>query len=233
MEVDDEEVFHRNSFIYYRACPVVAAVGAAGGWSIIKNSSGIKVYERAVPPDLMEYMGVTAIDAKMEVIGEVLRDVPNFNKWQADCFGAQVEKKFDKNTMVIYMVLNPPLIEGRDIVLKNKTVYDWDNSKALITFAATDEVKIPVQKKRTRVTVMKGSYDMEYLGRSRTKFVYKLLVDPAGTFPRNGLFSNERISIQHAEDLKKIGRRREICQSLRKELKKKQISKKGREMRSM
>ena len=45
---------------------------AAGEWSKIKDSSGIKVYERKVPgTDLMEYVGVTTINAKMEVIGEV------------------------------------------------------------------------------------------------------------------------------------------------------------------
>lgn len=164
-------------------------LGAAGGWSLIKNSSGIKVYERAVPPNLMEYMGVTAIDAKMEIIGEVLRDVPSFNKWQSDCLGAQVEKKFDKNNMVIYMVLTPPLIDGRDIVLKNKTMYDWDNARLLITFQATDEVKIPLEKNRTRVKVMTGSYEMEYLGRTKTKFTYKLLVDPGGDIPKKMAYS--------------------------------------------
>jgi hypothetical protein len=158
---------------------------AEGGWSLVKNSGGIKVYERAVPgSDLMEYMGVTTINEKMEIIGELLRDVPKYNTWIADCYGAQVEKKYDRNTMVIYMVLKPPIIEERDIILKDKAVYDWDNARANISFTATEEVRIPLEESRVRVTVMKGVFDMEYLGRDRTKFIYRLLVDPAGSIPK-------------------------------------------------
>jgi hypothetical protein len=158
---------------------------AAGSWSMVKNGSGIKVYERSVPgTDLMEYMAVTAIDEKMEVIGEVLRDVPSYRNWIADCYGAQVEKKYDRNTMAIYMVLTPPVIQERDVALKDKTVYDWDSARAAISFAATEEIKIPLEKKRVRVTMMNGIFDMEFLGRNRTKFIYRLLVDPAGDIPK-------------------------------------------------
>ncbi|MBN2158225.1 MAG: hypothetical protein JW807_02430 [Spirochaetes bacterium] len=158
---------------------------SAASWSKIKDSSGIKVYERAVPgTDLMEYMGVTTIDAKMEVIGEVLRDVPRYNKWLADCYGAQVEKKFSKNDMVIYMVLKPPVIQERDIVLKDRTVYDYANGNALISFQATEEVKIPLEDKRVRVKIMNGLFRMDYLGRAKTKFIYTLKVDPGGDIPK-------------------------------------------------
>lgn len=170
---------------FFSALLMLQPAGAAGGWSKIKESSGIKVYERAVPgTELMEYMGVTTIDAKMEVIGEVLRDVPNYNKWLADCYGAQVEKKFSKNDMVIYMVLKPPVIQERDIVLKDKTMYDYENGKALISFQATDEVKIPLEDKRVRVTIMTGLFQMDYLGRAKTKFIYSLKVDPGGDIPK-------------------------------------------------
>jgi hypothetical protein len=165
--------------------PGLQPAGAAGGWELAKNSSGIKVYERSVPgTDLMEYMGVVTIDAKMEVIGEVLRDVKNMNKWLADCYGAQVEKQISRNDMVIFMVLRPPIIQERDIVLKDKTVYDYENGKASITFQATDEVKIPLEEKRVRVTNMTGLFDMEYLGRNKTRFIYRLMVDPGGSIPK-------------------------------------------------
>jgi hypothetical protein len=163
---------------------------AAGEWSKIKDSSGIKVYERKVPgTDLMEYVGVTTINAKMEVIGEVLRDAPQFRLWIADCYGAQIEKKYDRNTFVMYMILKPPIIEQRDIILKDKAVYDYDNGRAVISFFCTDEVKIPIEKGRTRVTVMNGVFDMEYLGRDKTKFVYRLKVDPAGDIPKKVAYS--------------------------------------------
>ena len=162
-----------------------AYAGTPGAWVLVKNSCGIKVYERSVPgTDLMEYMAVTPIDEKMEVLGEVLRDVPAYRNWIADCYGAQVEKQYDRNTMAIYMVLKPPIIQERDVALKDKTVYDWDRARAAISFAATEEIRIPLEKGRTRVTMMNGVFDMEFLGRNRTKFVYRLLVDPAGDIPK-------------------------------------------------
>ncbi len=163
---------------------------AAAVWSMVKDSNGIKVYERSVPgTDLMEYMAVTTIDEKMEVIGELLRDVPMFSSWQTDCSNAQVKKQYDRNSMLIYMVLNPLIIQKRALLLKNKTVYDWDNAGCVISFKATNEVEIPEEKKTVRVTVMDGEYRMEYLGRDKTKFIYRLLVDPAGDIPKKLAYS--------------------------------------------
>lgn len=167
---------------------------AGGGWRLAKNSGGIKVYERAVPgTDLMEYVGVTTIDAKMEVIGEVLRDVKNYNAWIADCSGTRVEKTLSRNDMVIFMILKPPIIQERDVVLKDRTVYDYANGKAYIFFQATDDVKVPLVKNRVRVTDMTGLFDMEYLGRNKTKFIYKLRVDPGGSIPRKVAYAVMKI----------------------------------------
>lgn len=161
------------------------ATFAAGGWSKIKESNGIKLYERpVVGTDLMEYLAVTTIDAKMEVIGEALRDVPKYPEWVADCASAAIEKKYDRNTFVMYLILDPFMIEDRDIVLKDETVYDYDNGKAKISFFCTDEVKKPQVKGRTRVTVMDGLFQMEFLGRDKTKFIYRLKTDPAGDIPK-------------------------------------------------
>ena len=160
-------------------------LSADGGWTLIKDSDGIKVYERPVTGTaLMEYMGVTLIDAKIEVIGEVLRDVPSYPTWLTDCHCARVAKKYDRNTLVIHIELKPPIIKVRDVVLKDKAVYDWNNGKALVTFTATEEVPIPHDKDRVRVTDMIGTFDMEYFGRDKTKFIYKLRVDPAGDIPK-------------------------------------------------
>ncbi|HON59570.1 MAG TPA: hypothetical protein PLT45_08580 [Smithella sp.] len=158
---------------------------AAGGWSKIKESNGIKLYERPVAgTDLMEYMAVTTIDARMEVIGEALRDVPKYPEWVADCSSAIIEKKYDRNTFVMYLILNPFMIEDRDIVLKDETVYDYDHGNAKINFFCTDEIKMPPVRGRTRVTVMNGLFQMEFLAREKTKFIYKLKTDPAGNIPK-------------------------------------------------
>ncbi|MDI6742089.1 MAG: START domain-containing protein [Smithella sp.] len=178
----------------------------SGAWTKIKDSRGIKLYERSVPgTDLMEYMGVTVIDEKMEVIGEALRDIPKYTEWLADCESARVEKKYDRNTFVLYLVLDPPVIKKRDVVLRNSAVYDYDNGNARINFFATDEVTVPVEQKNVRVTNMKGLFKMEYLGRNKTKFIYQLLSDPSGGIPRKVAYvSMKNYPFDSLRDLKKI-----------------------------
>ena len=169
---------------------MTGVVNAADGWAKVKDSNGIKLYERSVPDtDLKEYMAVTTMDAKMEVIGEALRDVSQYTQWLSDCESARVEKKYDRNTYIIYIIQNPLLIKKRDIVLKNETLYDYENGRAKVTFFCTDEVKIPLEKKHIRIAVMNGLFQMEYIGRNKTKFIYKLKVDPAGDIPKKVAYS--------------------------------------------
>jgi hypothetical protein len=162
-----------------------SSAGAADNWTLIKNRDGIKTYERTVlGTDLKEFIAVTTIDARMEVIGEALRDVAEYPRWISDCAEAILKKKYDRNTYVLYLILNPPLIEKRDILLKNETLYDYENGNAVIKFFSTGEMKVPLEKNTTRVTTMNGLYKMEYIGRDKTKFIYKLKVDPSGSIPQ-------------------------------------------------
>jgi hypothetical protein len=169
----------------FLAAAVLSPVCAFGQeWSLVKEGNGIRSYERSIPDSkLKEFMGVTVIDAGMDVIGEALRDVESFPQWQTDCNQARVLKQYDRNTMVIFMSLEPPVLNQRDLVLKDTAVYDWDHGKALITFSVTDEVEVPPEKGCVRLQTMNGSYEMEYLGREKTKFTYKLMVDPNVSFP--------------------------------------------------
>lgn len=179
---------------------------AAGGWTKIKDSNGIKLYERPVAgTDLMEYLGVSTIDEKMEVIGEALRDIPLYPEWLADCQIARVAKKYDRNTFVLHLTLNPPVIKKREVVLKNEAVYDYDNGDARINFFATDEVNVPVTGKNVKVTTMKGLFKMEYLGRDKTKFIYKLLSDPSGDIPKKIAYASmKNYPYNSLKGLKKI-----------------------------
>jgi hypothetical protein len=163
---------------------IILPAQASENWTLLKNSDGIRSYERPVPgTKLKEFMAVTVIDAGMEVVGEALRDVQTYPLWLTDCATAKVEKKYDRNSMVIYMALTPPVLKQRDLVLKDKALYDWDNGKANVTFTSTEEIKVPAKDGCVRLSNMKGAFTMEYLGRNKTKFVYKLIVDPQVSFP--------------------------------------------------
>lgn len=192
--------------LFLAGCLFTVPADASGEWKKIRDSSGIKLYERSVPgSDLMEYMGVSVIEEKMEVIGEALRDIARYPEWLSDCQSARVEKKYDRNTFVLYLVLNPPVIKKRDVVLRNAAIYDYDNGNARVDFFATDEINVPLVAKNVRVTNMKGQFKMEYLGRSKTKFIYKLLSDPSGDIPKKVAYASmKNYPFNSLRDLKKI-----------------------------
>ncbi len=182
---------------------LAGTVNAAGGWSKVKESNGIKLYERSVPgTDLKEFMAVTVLDAKMEVIGEALRDVQRYTEWQTDTESVQIVKKYDRNSFVMHIIQDPPVIEKRDIVVKNETLYDYENGRAVITFYSTEEVKVPLKKNHVRITSMNGLFQMEYLGRNKTKFIYKLKADPAGNIPKK--LANATMKYYPYNSLKKL-----------------------------
>ena len=166
-------------------CFLSSNAAAKNGWKQTKDRKGIKLYERPVKgTDLMEYMAAGTIDARIEVIGEALRDVPHFNKWLADCDESFVLKSFNRNNMIIYLLLGPPIIQDRDLILKDTVTYKYDDSLAIVKFECTKDLDVPPVEKTVRVTVMTGNFTMEYLGRDKTKFIYSLKVDPAGSIPK-------------------------------------------------
>jgi len=134
--------------------------------------------------DLKEFIAITLIDARMEVVGEVFRDIEAQPLWMSTCIEARIVKKIDRNRLIIYTVMNSPWpAKDRDIVIKNDTMYDLKNGKGLITFEALKEPLVPLRKDRVRITELIGSFKMEYLGRDKTKLIYRQIVNPGGDVP--------------------------------------------------
>lgn len=178
----------------------------AQGWSLIKDSNGIKLFERPISgTDLMEYMAVGTIDARIEVIGEALRDISTWKDWVADCKGTQLLKQITRDDMIVYLVLEPPVIDDRDVIIKDKTTYDYEGGKAVVDFAATSEMTVPIQEGRIRVTIMNGVFDMEFLGREKTKFCYYLKTDPAGDIAKSVAYAvMKNYPYDSISDLRKV-----------------------------
>jgi len=149
------------------------------------NKNGVKQYQRTVKgSDLKEFIAITVIDARMEVVGEVFRDIKAQPLWMPTCIESRIVKKIDRNKMIIYAVMNSPWpTKDRDLVVKNNTIYDLKNGRGIITFKAVKEPLVPLRKDRVRITELTGSYKMEYLSRDKTKLIYRQMVDPGGDVP--------------------------------------------------
>jgi hypothetical protein len=180
------------------AAPATATANSAGApvdddrfainedeWELIINKNGVQTYRmRHKGTAVQTFKGVTFVDAKIEVIGEVLRDIPSYPKWMAKFKDTQILKTIDRNTYVFHTGIKTPFIyENRDLVVENKTTYNFDNGTAFLQFWAAKDYQYPAQKGYFRIDLLEGNYLLEYFGRDKTRVSYQYRSDPGGNIP--------------------------------------------------
>lgn len=173
--------------LFVIACLLLAGIdlSAAGKWKLEKNSDGIKSYSRSVPgTDILEIKAITVIDARMEVVGEVLRDVSAMPRWMADCSEARIVKMFNRNDMIVHIVLDFPMpVNDRDLVVRSSSIYDLKHARGIVNLRAAEHPDAPLKKGRVRMSTFSGTYQLEYLSRNKTGVIYSYRADPGGNIP--------------------------------------------------
>ncbi|MFW5989335.1 MAG: START domain-containing protein [Desulfosudaceae bacterium] len=165
---------------------LTAAGLAESEWEHLYTKDGIEIYKKTLPgTDVCAFKGVGFVDAKMEVIGCVLRDIPAYPQWMAKCKKALVLKDIDRNTKILYNVIDAPFpYKDRDMVVDNETVYNLDNGTAEITFGVAEDTSLaPPSGKYVRVEELSGRYLLEFFGREKTRLTYLHRADPGGNIP--------------------------------------------------
>ncbi len=164
---------------------VGSVVAADGKWELIASDDGIDTYRMTHPgTDVCTFKGVGFVDAKMEVVGEVIRDIPAYPEWMAKCKHARVLKHIDRNTKVFYNIINAPFpYKDRDMVVDNQTIYDLENGVADISFGVAKDYSFPEDRRYFRLTEITGKYYIEYFGRNKTRVTYLHRAHPGGNIP--------------------------------------------------
>lgn len=157
---------------------------AEADWKQVKNSDAITVYNRPFPgSDFDEFRAVTIVNAPIEVITEVLYDVPAQPEWMSDCLFAKTVKVFDENHIIAYNILHFPWpVTDRDFLLDTNFDLDFKAGRVLVTMKAVEEPLIPVSK-YVRMTNVFGTCLLERLDKDKTKVTYTMLANPAGHVP--------------------------------------------------
>lgn len=156
-----------------------------GRWELIQSKNGIDTYKMTHSgTDVCTFKGVGFVDAKIEIIGEVMRDIPAYPEWMAKFKKTKVLKTIDRNTYVFHAVLKTPLpYQNRDFVIENQTKYNYDNGTALLSFWSSKNYPYPEQKGYLRLTDLEGQYFFEYFGRDKTRVTYQYRSHPGGNIP--------------------------------------------------
>ena len=160
----------------------MTGIALAEEWELIYCKDGISGYQRHIPgTDMKEFKADGFVEARMEVIGEVIRDIPSYPQWMAKCKEAVVLKDIDRNTKIFYNEVSVPWpVPNRGVIITNTTKYDLATGRAIIKFKAITSPEYHIKPGRVQITYLEGEYLLEYFGRSMTKVTYRHKASPGG-----------------------------------------------------
>ncbi|MDY6903282.1 MAG: START domain-containing protein [Thermodesulfobacteriota bacterium] len=155
-------------------------------WELIRSEEGIDTYRMTLPDtNVCMFKGVGFVDAGIEVISEVVRDIPSYPRWVAACKEARVVKEINRNTIILYNILDVPFpYHNRDVLIASKGIYNLENGTAEILFGGIEDPDLmPENDKYVRLPLLKGRYYFEYFGRHMTRVTYIYMSHPGGNIP--------------------------------------------------
>ncbi len=176
----------RSAWIaFVLTCFFVGILHAEEPWTLAKEAEGIKVFTRSVPGSAAnEFKGIADIDAPIEVIVEVFKDIPSFTQWYGFCKEIKLLKHDTENHRVMYFVLKTMgPVKDRDLVMEAFDKFDRQAGKNTIAIKALKEELVPIQDKYVRMTDLNATYSMDRIDQDKTHVVYTVKADPAGYIP--------------------------------------------------
>ncbi len=162
-----------------------AFLDAYEGWELVSDNNGIKIYSRPQPGSgVDEFKGTVVIPSKLEVLGEILRNVPGQPSWIADCARSEIIKKVDETTLITYSIFNAPWpVQNRDVVMKSVTSIDQKNRKFSIEVEALKNDILPPGNNMVRIRELKGNWIFEETGKDTVHVIYRMKINPGGSIP--------------------------------------------------
>jgi hypothetical protein len=164
-----------------------AGVMAADDWKLAIQKDGIEVSTRPVKgSDLDEFMGTADINASIDVVYAVIKDIPAATQWMADCKENREIRKIDANTSVQFNVTKAPWpVSDREalcIVFEKK---DEKTGKITFEFHETNDPPVPVGKGNVRMPEISGQWVLVPINPDHTKVIYTAKSNPGGSIPKS------------------------------------------------
>ena len=163
-------------------------------WELVKDSNGIKVYNRKVDgSDIKEFRAEGVIDAPIGVIFEVMIDVPAGPLWMNRCIESRLVRNIDKFTIskngihsrdLVYNSTGAPFpVSNRDFIIETDIRWDFKTETIAINFHGVSNSGITQREGYIRITEITGSWYFKYIDPDHTKAVYQVKQNPGGTLP--------------------------------------------------
>ncbi len=156
-------------------------------WEDVLDRDNIQIWKRSVDgSEYGELKATTIVNARIEVIWELLCDTGSNKKWVENSEQARLIEQVDQTTALMYFSVDLPWpISNRDMVAKSSAIFDRENRRIVIKTTAVDDLIVPPRKGYIRVTEFFNEWILEYIQgqRENTRVIYKLRTNPAGHIP--------------------------------------------------
>jgi hypothetical protein len=182
---------------------LTAARGSAGEWEQFLAEDGVAGYSRSVPGSrVLEFRSVVVVDARIEVVGAVLRDVEGLKRPGSSCIEARLLERPDRDHYTFYVAYRlPGPFDDRVAVVSAGNSYDLELGRVTADLHAVARPAIALPSNAVQITEFEAQFVVEYLSREKTGVVYTSRIDPAGNIPafladrgaRDGLLENARV----------------------------------------
>jgi len=164
--------------------PTLSHAGLESDWVLTNESNHIKTYQRIYPGSkLLQFKAICVIDARAENFGQVLRDLDAMPLWMDMCEKATLISEIDENNRTLHILLDLPVVNDRDLVVKTDTVYDLERARGVVDLSLVQNSGVPVPDGVVRLAAFSGSYVFEYITREKTGLIYTYYSDPGGLLP--------------------------------------------------
>lgn len=162
-----------------------ALPATAEEWKQFAAEDGVVGFSRSVPGSrVLELRSVVVVDARIEVVGAVLRNVEGLKRPGSSCYEARYLARPDRDhyTFLVAYQLPGPFAD-RVAVVDVANRYDLDHGRAIATLHAVARPPVPIKRGAVLITEFESEFVIEYLGREKTGVIVTSRVDPGGWIP--------------------------------------------------
>ena len=180
-------LFIRSALLILFVCIPFSLVASDSEWTFLMEKDGLKLYSGDTENSAFKtFRAVKEFDIPMEVIAEALKDFSNYKNWIPDFMENNLIKNLNENDptasdYILHILFNAPWpVKNRDVVLVVRTKINWEKMHARVVLKSTNLFDVPLKKGVRRLKVFKGTYDLQYMNRNRTRVTYTSFSDPGG-----------------------------------------------------
>lgn len=154
-------------------------------WELALDKEGIQVYTRYAPGcPLNEFRGVTTINASMNTIQAVLRDVNRQSDWMGDCLQSNLLKTITPDHLVVYNLLHLDWpLSNRDLLVDVTFNENQKDKKLVLDMTVYVQDLVPVDSRYVRIRDFRATCTVEEIAVGKCRVVYQNRVNPMAPVP--------------------------------------------------